>query len=76
MEKVVIIGGGFTGAKCAKRLENDFSVTLIDTKDYYEFTPGILRTIINPNHTRHIQILHKDYLKKTNIIVNEVKSIS
>ena len=32
MKKIVIIGGGFAGSYCAKNLEKDFDVTLIDTK--------------------------------------------
>ncbi len=76
MKKVVVIGGGFAGTKIAKRLENSFEVTLIDTKDYFEFTPGILRTVVEPFHIKKIQILHKSYLKNSNIIRGSVKNIS
>ena len=72
MRKVVIIGGGFTGTKCAKALEKDFSVILIDHKTYFEFTPSILRTIIEPEHIKKIQALHKNYLRKAQIINGEV----
>ena len=75
MKKVVVVGGGFAGAKVAKNLENDFSVTLIDTKDYYEFTPGILRSIVRPNHLKHIEICHKDYLKSAKFIKDSVIGI-
>ncbi len=77
MKKVVIIGGGFAGSYAAEYLEKDkdFSVALIDTKPYFEFTPGILRTIVEPEHARKIQVLHKDYLKRTEIIVGEVKEV-
>jgi apoptosis-inducing factor 2 len=76
MKKIVIIGGGFTGAYCAKNLENDFDVTLIDHKDYFEYTPSVLRTIVEPNHINKIQAMHKDYLKKAKIINAEVTEIS
>ena len=69
MKKLVIIGGGFAGTHIAKSLEQNFKTTLIDTNDYFEFTPGILRTIVEPNHLKKIQSLHKNYLKKTKIIV-------
>lgn len=75
MKKLVVIGGGFAGSYIAKKLQNKFEVTLIDTKDYFEFTPGILRTIIEPNHIKKIQVLHKNYLKKTKVIVGHVKEI-
>ncbi len=77
MKKIVIIGGGFAGALAAKKLENEnFNVVLIDTKDYFEFTPGILRTIVKPNHIKRIQVLHKDYLNKAKVIIGEVIDIS
>ena len=65
MKKVVVIGGGFAGAYIARHLEKDFDVTLIDTKDYFEFTPGILRTIVFPKHMKRIQVLHTHYLHKS-----------
>ncbi|NJO90468.1 MAG: RNA 3'-terminal phosphate cyclase [Chloroflexia bacterium] len=56
--------------------ENIFDVTLIDTKDYFEFTPGILRTIVEPKHARSVQQLHSHYLSRAKIVVGEVKNIS
>ncbi len=69
------MGGGFAGALIAKKLEHDFEVTLVDSKIYFEYTPGILRTIIEPGHLKKIQILHKDYLKKAKIVLGKVNSI-
>eukprot|EP01133_Synstelium_polycarpum_P020521 gene20521-24632_t len=71
-KRVVIVGGGFSGSVAAQKLENDFQVTLIDTKDYFEFTPSILRTIVEPQHIRSIQVLHSHYLKHTNVVQKEV----
>src|SRR3989344_3608122 len=76
MKKVVIIGGGFAGSYIAKSVEELFDVTLIDNKDYFEFTPGILRTIIIPEHRKKIQALHSSYLKQTNIIKGQVTKVS
>jgi len=75
MKKVVVIGGGFAGSLIARKLEKHFNVTLIDSKNYFEFTPGILRTLVEPEHINKIQILHKDYLKKTRIITGTVNEI-
>lgn len=75
MKKVVIIGGGFAGSTIAKALENKFDVTLVDTKDFFEFTPGILRTIVEPKHMCKIHKMYKDYLKKTKVINEEVKIV-
>lgn len=76
MKTVIVIGGGFAGSYIAKKLEKKFDVTLIDTKDYFEFTPGVLRTIVEPEHIKKIQIMHSDYLKKAEIIIGEVKEIT
>jgi apoptosis-inducing factor 2 len=58
----VIVGGGFTGCLVAKRVERFFETTLVDAKDYFEFTPSILRVLTEPNHLRNIQIPHSNYL--------------
>lgn len=73
--KIVIIGGGFAGSYVAKKLE-DHDVTLIDSKGYFEFTPGILRSIVEPAHVRKIQKLHSHYLKRANILVGCVNKIT
>jgi apoptosis-inducing factor 2 len=76
MKRLIIIGGGFAGSSIAKELEEKFSVVLIDTKNYFEYTPSILRTIVEPEHMQKVQIKHKDYLKNTKIITNKVKEIT
>ena len=76
MKKIVIIGGGFVGSYCAKVLENDFDTTLIDTNDYFEFTPSVLRVIVEPKNLKNIHVMHKDYLSKTKIIVGIVKEVN
>ena len=74
-KKVVIIGGGFAGSSIAKCLEKDFEVVLIDSKGYFEFTPGVLRTIVEPEHMDKIQALHHNYLKYAEIVVVKVKEV-
>ncbi|MBX4196185.1 FAD-dependent oxidoreductase [Candidatus Pacearchaeota archaeon] len=76
MKRVIVIGGGFAGAYCARHLEKDFSVTLIDNKDYFEFTPGVLRTIVDPAHIRKIQVVHSHYLHRAEIVIGEVTEVS
>lgn len=77
MEKrVVVIGGGFAGSKIAKSLEEDFNVTLVDTKDYFEFTPSILSAITEPECLDRIQIMHEHYLKKAQFILGRVEKFS
>jgi len=75
MKKVVIIGGGFAGSTIAKTMENGFDVTLIDSKDYFEYTPSVLRTIVEPEHIKKIQVLHKNYLNRAVLVKGNVEDI-
>ncbi len=76
MKKLVIIGGGFAGSLVAKALENNFNTTLIDKKPFFEYTPGILKVAADIEYKKKLQVPHKSYLKKTKVIVDEVKSIT
>ncbi len=76
MKKLVIIGGGFAGSKITKSLEDNFDTTLIDTKDYFEYTPGVLEAIVNPECMKSIRILHTSYLKKAQVVIGKVQKIS
>lgn len=75
MKRLIVIGGGFAGTYAAKALENEFDVTLIDTKDYFEYTPGILRTIVEPDHFKKMQRMHSSYLKKAKVLVGHVREV-
>ncbi len=66
--RLVVIGGGFAGAIIARRLQRDFAVTLIDSKDYFEFTPGVLRCLVEPAHIRKVQALHTHYLHEAKVV--------
>ena len=75
MKKIVIIGGGFAGSIAARKLEHHFDVTLIDTKNYFEFTPSVLRTLVEPQHVKRIEVLHSHYLHQAHLIKDEVQTI-
>jgi len=75
-KRVVIIGGGFAGSTAARKLENDFNVTLIDTKEYFEFTPSVLRTIVEPRHIKKIQVLYKSYLNKAVVVKGNAREVN
>src|SRR3989344_1818011 len=75
MKKVVVIGCGFAGTTVAKKLDGKCDLTLIDAEDFFEYTPGILRTLVEPEHYRKLHVKHSEYLLKTKIIVGHVKEI-
>jgi len=74
-KRLIIVGGGFAGTHIALKLENLFDTLLIDNKDYFEFTPGILRTLVHPEHIKKIQVLHSHYLTFTKTIKGVVKKV-
>ena len=74
--KILIIGGGFCGSYCAKKLEKNFDVTLIDPKEYFEFTPSIPHVICDIEHRDKIRVAHKDYLKNTKLILGNVNEFN
>jgi NADH dehydrogenase FAD-containing subunit len=49
--KVVVIGGSFAGLCTIRHLKkySDLDVTLIDPKDYFEYTPGVLHLLAGSN---------------------------
>merc|ERR1712176_114203 len=48
--KVLIIGGQFAGNFTARDLKKHFDVTIVDAKEFFEYTPGILRAYVKPAH--------------------------
>jgi len=55
---VIIVGASFAGLAAARTLlharhnkdKQPLRVTLIEPKDYFEYTPGILRAFVAPEH--------------------------
>lgn len=76
--KVIIIGGGFCGSKTAKILEKqkNIDLTLIDKKNYFEYYPSLPKTIKNNSNISKIKKYYKDFLKKSNIIIDEVIEVN
>ena len=48
--RALVIGGQFTGNFSAKDLKKKFHVTVVDAKEYFEYTPGVLRAFVKPCH--------------------------
>jgi apoptosis-inducing factor 2 len=41
--RVLVVGGGFSGLLCARDLAGSFDVTVVDAKEFFEYTPGTER---------------------------------
>jgi hypothetical protein len=48
--RVLIIGGSFCGLLCGRDLTHNFLVTIVDAKEFFEYTPGVLRAYVKPKH--------------------------
>lgn len=48
--KVLVVGGQFSGGFTARELKKNFQVTVVDAKEYFEYTPGVLRAFVKPAH--------------------------
>ena len=48
--RVAVLGGGFAGLTAARTLAADpnVEVLLVDQREYFEYTPGILRAWVDP----------------------------
>jgi len=75
-KRLVIIGAGFAGIEAADKLCRCFSVTLVDWKDYFEFTPGILRCFVNPNKIKLLCLPLASLNKRVNFVKAEVTNVS
>ena len=75
-KRVVIVGGGFCGTFAAMQLDMDprFEVVLVDTKDYFEYTPSILKAFNNPGAHARIVHPHAETVQNGRVIVGEVRA--
>ncbi len=76
--KLVILGGGFCGALVAKLLDKrkDIELTLIDKKDYFEYTPSIHKVIFNAAYHKKITVPFSHFLKRTRIVTDKLVQVT
>ncbi|KAI8344174.1 hypothetical protein BC941DRAFT_407966 [Chlamydoabsidia padenii] len=74
---VCIVGGGFVGFTVASILDAMpiFEITLIDTKAAFEYTPGIVRKLVNPHQSTSLRVQHDSYVKNGKVIIGYVDEI-
>eukprot|EP00438_Fugacium_kawagutii_P004716 Skav217796 [mRNA] locus=scaffold1782:385299:388559:- [translate_table: standard] len=48
--RVLVVGGSFSGLAAGRDLHRHFLVTIIDAKEFFEYTPGVLRAFVKPKH--------------------------
>lgn len=78
--KLLIIGGGFAGLECARRLSNDdrFEVTLVDRTNHHLFQPLLYQvataSLAAPDIARSIRQILAD-AKNVTVLMDEIVSI-
>ncbi len=76
--KLVIVGGGFCGSFIAKKFDgkSGYEVLLIDKKGYFEYSPGLIRMIGDPEYHEKITVPYTEILKESKFVKAEVESIT
>ncbi|KAI8069639.1 hypothetical protein BC940DRAFT_297165 [Gongronella butleri] len=75
--RVCIVGGGFVGFTVASILDAMpvFHVTLIDTKASFEYTPGILKKLVDPHGSTSLRVNHTSYVRNGQVIIGRASEI-
>merc|ERR1712194_155986 len=76
--RVLLIGGQFTGNFCARDLKKHGHVTVVDAKEYFEYTPGVLRAYVKPCHLDSLTFTLQPVLERSvgvKFIWGEVKAL-
>jgi len=61
--RLLVIGGGFSGLCAARDMAAHYLVTIVDAKEYFEYTPGILRAYVHPSHFNALTFTVQDVIE-------------
>ena len=70
LAKVIVVGGGYSGAAVAKLLDREFDVTLIEKQETFFHNVGALRAAVDPSWLERIFILYHGLLKRGKVLQN------
>ncbi len=80
-KKIVILGGGFAGVECARRLEKEFGnnpeieLVMVSEDNFLLFTPMLPQVASGMIETRHIVLPIRTICKKTKFYESRIKNI-
>ena len=80
-KKIVILGGGFAGVECARKLESEFGddpeteLVMISEDNFLLFTPMLPQVASGMIETRHIVLPIRTVCKKTKFYEGRIKNI-
>jgi NADH:ubiquinone reductase (H+-translocating) len=78
--RIVILGGGFGGAYCAKALEKevravDCEIYLIDKRNYFVFYPLLIEAGAGNIEPRHAVVPIRPFLRKTHFHTGQLRNL-
>lgn len=75
--RLVVVGGGFSGAVVSKLAERSFtSVTLVSASAFWEFTPSVPSVLRDFERASHIQVDHASCLgPSTTLVLGHVREV-
>ncbi len=78
--RIVILGGGFAGAFCARQLEKRLrgtsaKITLVNGQNHFVFTPMLLEAATSALEPRHVVIPLRGFLNRADFIMAGVESV-
>src|ERR1051326_5644466 len=78
--RIVIVGGGFAGAYCARTLErmsvsHDVEIQLIDRRNYLLFSPLLIEAGTGAVEPHHAVVSLRSFLKRTVFTMAEVVDV-
>ena len=64
--RLIIVGGGFCGSYLVRSLVQHphLHITLIDNKEYFEYTASIPKVLLHPAHHKNVTFSHEEQLKQ------------
>ena len=80
-KKIVILGGGFAGVECARKLESEFArdsdieLVMVSEDNFLLFTPMLPQVASGMIETRHIVLPIRTICEKTKFYEGRVKNI-
>jgi NADH dehydrogenase len=80
-KKILILGGGFAGVECARKLESEFGddpeidIVMVSEDNFLLFTPMLPQVASGMIETRHIVLPIRTVCKKTKFYEGRVKNI-
>ncbi len=78
--RVLILGGGFAGAYCARRLakkarQRPVEITLVNAQNNFTFTPMLIEAATSALEPRHVTVPLRGFLQHCNFVMAHVQSI-